>query len=222
MPKFTDLTGNRFGYLTVLNRAANATDGKTQWLVKCDCGNTCIVRARSLITGDTKSCGCLKDKVDREKLDLAHKAIKTHGLSRTRIYRTYHGMISRCYNPKNDDYDHYGGRGITVCEDWLLNPKDFFKWALNNGYADDLTIERKDNEKGYSPDNCRFIPRADQAKNRRCSTLLTIDEKAQTLSDWAREAGIKQTTLSYRINCGMSPKEAISREVMRCNKSTRN
>lgn len=159
MPKLIDLTGQRFGRLTVIERAISK--GKnTVWFCQCDCGNTTVSDGYQLRNGITLSCGCYH----KEFCGDAHRK---HGFTRTRLYRIYYKMKERCYKPSNDNYKYYGALGITICDEWLNDFRTFADWALANGYKDNLTIDRKDNSKGYSPDNCRWITIQAQQKNRR-------------------------------------------------------
>ena len=155
---FKDLTGIRFGELTALCRVGSNAHLKATWLCRCDCGSEKVVVGTSLTNGLTLSCGCTRNK----KLSEANK---THGLTGTRLYSIWKNMKKRCYSSKNNDYRYYGGKGIRICEDWKNDFASFHNWAMENGYSDVLTIDRKDNEKGYSPDNCRWVTRAEQNRN---------------------------------------------------------
>lgn len=153
--------------------------------------------------GHTLSCGCLQ----KEKLS---QASKTHGQTNSRLYRIYNGMKNRCYNKKQPNYSNYGGRGITICDEWLRSFAVFQSWALANGYSDDLSIDRIDNDKRYSPENCRWATRTEQNENTRNNHLVTINGKTQSLSAWAREQGLNYHTVSFRIHQKhMTPEQAL-------------
>jgi len=154
-----DLTNKTYGKLSVIKRVENNKHGKSQWLCKCECGGTKIVSGRGLNSGDTRSCGCLR----------RNSGFK-HGLRFTRQYRILQNMKSRCYNPKATKYINYGGRGIKICDEWLDEEKgieNFYNWSIENGYSDDLSIDRIDNDGDYEPDNCRWVTYKEQNLNKR-------------------------------------------------------
>ena len=196
MGNFIDLTGMRFGRLVVINRAKNTKDRKSQWLCRCDCGNETIVCGRYLRSGATKSCGCYHSERTHE-VGIRNKI---HGFSHTRLYRIWNGILRRCNNPKSKRYSDYGGRGITVCEEWASDFMCFRSWALKNGYCDDLSLDRKDNDGPYSPENCRWATDYVQANNARSNRLITYKGKTQTMKQWADEYGLNYATLLSRLD----------------------
>lgn len=197
---FQDLAGQRFGNLTVIERAENSKDGGAKWLCKCDCGNETVVKAGNLKSGHARSCNCLKKE----------KHIAIHGQTGTRIYREWQDMKKRCYNPKRQSYKTHGARGITVCDEWLHDFKAFYDWALANGYSDSLTIDRKDVNGNYEPSNCRWATAKEQANNTRRNHLITYSGKTQTLQQWADEIGISRQVIERRIARGWGTEKALS------------
>ena len=186
-------------------------DPKTQkqyrmWDCKCECGNVISLRTSTLNgkNGPCQiSCGCYK----KEK---ARKAKFVHGDSKTRFHNIWEDMRRRCNDSSRRSYKDYGGRGIKVCDEWQNNYLSFKEWALNNGYADDLSIERIDYNKGYNPENCTWIPMPEQSKNRRMCNFITINGITHIQADWAREYGISPNCLSYRLNHGWDLEEALN------------
>ena len=139
----------------------------------------------------------------------------THGQRNTRLYHIWTSMKQRCCNPNHKYYNLYGGRGISVCEEWL-NFEPFYEWAKASGYNDKLTIDRKDNDKGYSPDNCRWTTQKVQCNNRRNNVLLTCNGKTQTLTQWSEELGIGIDTLWRRMNVyGWDVERTLTEKVTR-------
>lgn len=198
-----DLTGQRFGRLTVIERAENAGNGAVRFVCQCDCGRRVAVRSDALRNGTTKSCGCLISESTTSRN-------VTHKLSRTRLYRTWAGMKQRCYNPKASHYRHYGGRGIKICDEWLYDFRSFYDWAMGNGYQENLSIDRIDNDKGYYPENCRWVPMSVQLGNRSNSLHITVNGQTKELKEWCKQFGVKYHKAYIRIRRDRwTPEEAL-------------
>lgn len=204
MSRFIDLTGHRFGKLTVISRGENY-HGSCTWNCECDCGKKKEIVAASLVSGHTKSCGKCKQPNEIESK-------KTYD----RLYGIWYGIKWRCLNRNSVDYYLYGGRGITVCDEWTGEDgfKNFYKWSLDNGYYDELTIDRIDVNGNYEPSNCRWATYKEQANNKRNNRLLTCRGVTHTLSEWSSITGIKPRTIESRIYLyGWSEEKAITTPV---------
>lgn len=197
MPKREDLTGKNFGYLTVISRAS-CGDGKVLWNCKCKCGNFVRVSTGILNSGHTKSCGCAK-------IEATIKRNTKHGLSDTRLYSVWIGMKKRCFNKNSKRYADYGGRGISICDEWTTDFKAFYDWSILNGYSEDLTIERKDVNGDYCPENCCWIPLKEQMRNQRKTIYYTLFGITKPLSEWSELAGIKNNRAYQRYKNGNPP-----------------
>lgn len=191
MSRFKDLTGQRFGRLTVVERAPSGKRYATKWYCKCDCGNTVIVLAGHLGNGHTQSCGCIAREGTIERST-------KHGLSDSKVYHVWHDMIDRCTNKSNEFYNDYGGRGIAICDEWM-DLKIFHSWAINKGYKKGLSLDRINNNEGYNPNNCKWSTMKEQGNNRRTNKLITINGITHTVTEWAELSGIRPETIFSRL-----------------------
>lgn len=178
-----DLTGKKFGRLTVIERSGADANGQAMWRCKCECGNESSVKGGHLRRGHTRSCGCLEN----EARIASHT---THGKRHTRLYRIWSSMKDRCSNPNSRAYKWYGAKGVSVCREWI-DFETFRAWAEANGYADNLTIDRIDSNGNYCPDNCRWITNTDQQSNRSNNRHLTYGGETRTIKGWAEKFGIE-------------------------------
>lgn len=209
--KCVDLTGQRFGRLTVVEKSSPDKHGTMRWLCLCDCGTEKVIRGDKLRTGEIMSCGCFQRECSANRAKELGKRSKTHGLSGTHLYCVYDNMIKRCYNEKCERYPRYGGRGISVCKEWLDNRCVFYDWAINNGYEEGLTIDRIDVNSGYSPENCRWITQRAQANNRSTNVFLCYNGVSHTISEWSDITGIPRSRLYDKYEKGMTPEEILSK-----------
>lgn len=206
--KRKDRTGQRYGRLVIRRFAYTGKRYKTFWVCACDCGNTVVVDYEHLRVGHTQSCGCLQRDRTRETC-LIH-GLSTNGKGKTaRLYDIWQNMWSRCTKPTNIYYKHYGGRGIAVCKEWE-DVSVFFAWALANGYASHLTIDRINNDGDYSPTNCRWASPKQQARNMRTNHWITFKGQTKCLSEWADIVKINSSTLHSRLSRGWSPEAAMT------------
>lgn len=193
-----DLSEMRFGQLVVID-LAEIRDKRSFWLCKCDCGNTKVVRSDALMSLKTISCGCLKKKQDAINLIANHKG----NITFERMYHIWSSMKQRCENPNDQAYKDYGGRGISVCKEWSSDYLQFKKWAYENGYAEDLTIERKDVNGNYCPENCTWIPMRYQSRNTRKTFWFTIGNETKCFAEWAELFGVAYCTAYARFKRGI-------------------
>lgn len=182
MAEFKDLTGMKFGKLKVIGISRKVQSGKREryyWNCKCDCGNTKEVRTDCLTLGGTQSCGCMKKEQDKINLTKFHR----HKLSNTNLWHVYYGILHRCYNKEDTHYNNYGGRGITVCDEWKQSFDEFVQWSFSNGYEKGLQIDRINNDGNYEPDNCRWVTVKKNCRNRSTNVLVEYDGKFVTIAE---------------------------------------
>lgn len=190
----TDLVGRKSNALTVIQFAGVSKYGQLEWLCKCDCGNEIVVKTANITQGISKSCGCLSAQ-NRSA------ASTKHGLHKHPLYAVWAAMKDRCYNPNNEHYRDYGGRGINVTEMWLADFTVFYSWAMVNGYQKGLTLERVDNHGDYEPGNCRWATRHEQSQNTRRTRISpedveTIRQDPRTNKAIASDYGVNESTIS--------------------------
>ena len=199
MGQMKDYTGLRFGRLVVTGRSEKkGSNGDAYWECRCDCGNSKTVSMTALNRGYTKSCGCLKRELLQNN---RHKD--------RRLYQVWQDMKQRCFNPRNKFYHRYGGRGITVCSEWLEDYDVFYNWAMQNGYQRGLQIDRINGDGNYEPSNCRWATPKVNTDNRDATKMLTYNGKTQSLTDWSRETGVPLTTIRQRLSRGLSEGEIL-------------
>lgn len=201
-----DLTGQRFGRLVAIRDSGKRKGTFVLWECKCDCGNTKLVISSSLINGETTSCGCYINELRKSGM-----CNRKHGFVGTRLYRIWNDMKVRCLYPSSPSYSNYGKRGISVCKEWSESFNVFKEWALNNGYDDNLTIERIDNNKNYEPSNCTWVPFERQSYNRRTSHFVTINGEKKCLAEWCKIYGIKYATVMERLSLGWDDISALTK-----------
>ena len=213
MTKALDLTGKKFGRLTVIKRVENNKWGKAQWLCRCDCGNETIVRCDYLVQNRTTSCGCynreLITKYRKNEKDTENKNYKE------KLYTVLKGMKRRCYNKNEKAYKNYGQRGIKICNEWLNSFQSFYDWAINNGYKEGLTIDRINNNGNYEPSNCRWITNKKQQNNRNDNCYITYKNQTHTLAEWSEIFNIRYSRLFWRIKKGWDIEKALTTPVQK-------
>lgn len=207
MPKALNLVGERYGMLTVIKRVGNSSNGHSNWLCQCDCGNFTTVHSGHLREKrGTKSCGCLWKK--------AGERTYKHGGTGMRLYAIWDSMNQRCRNQNHPSFSRYGGRGISICDEWL-DFENFRQWAYANGYDEnakrgECTIDRIDNDGNYEPSNCRWTTAKEQARNTsKCGLFIKYEGKNVMLSKVCEELGINYGRVRARMRRGKTFEEAI-------------
>lgn len=184
-----DLSGRKYGKLTVVSMYCRTPQRKYKWLCKCDCGNECVVFGSKLRTGYTRSCGCLRHKSPPNK---------THGKKSDPLYPVWCEMKYRCTNPNHSAYKWYGGKGIRVCDEWYSDFQKFYDWMHDHGWQPGLTIDRINPKEGYSPENCRIADMTTQQNNRSNNVIIEYMGIRDTISGWAARLGISRGVIASR------------------------
>lgn len=196
MKEFRDISNQKYGKLTPVEYVG-VYKNRSSWLCKCDCGNETIVSATKILSGHTKSCGCLKIK---------------YSIENKRMFQIWCNMHKRCKRNDQRDSKYYFGKGVKVCQDWDVY-ENFQSWAFENGYADNLTLDRIDSKGNYEPSNCRWITMAEQQRNKSNCYYVTINGVQKTLSEWAREIGIPRETLRYRVEKNLPVNKLLAKSM---------
>lgn len=204
MKPIKDHTNEKYGRLTVI-KFYKRENNKTYWQCECECGNRLVIPITYLTSGDTRSCGCLrKEKSAQTQRKKAY--IKNH-----RLHSIWIDMKRRCYNKDRNSYIYYGAKGIKVCEEWKKDFRNFQDWALKNGYNDKLTIDRIDNKKGYTPNNCRWVTTFEQNNNLSSNHKICYEGKNYTsMSSFCREKKINYDKFRQKIRQGYTIQDALT------------
>lgn len=196
-PRTVDQTGNTFGRWTVIENAGYKKNGGAVWKCKCSCGTERDIRAAALVSGESASCGCLQ-------LEISTK----HGHRNSPEYYVWRGIRSRCNNPRTPNYHRYGGRGISVAEEW--NDFSNFLRDVGNRPGPDYSLDRINNDGNYEPGNVRWTTRVVQCRNTSCNRRLTFKGIEMTVSEWAEATGLGRTTIHYRIKAGWEVEKILT------------
>lgn len=195
-----DYIGNRYGHLVVIGEGTQEYRKPFKVKCRCDCGSIKDYSLRNLLNkqAPTRSCGCMRN---------VHEGVKAR--CKEALYRTYGNMKARCNNPNLPNYYNYGGRGISVCEEWQNSYASFRSWALANGYDKGLTLDRIDNNGNYEPTNCRWVDMKIQSNNKRTNVRLTYNGETHTIMEWSEITGLHYNTIQDRKNKGYSIEEIL-------------
>lgn len=205
---FVNITGQTFGRLNVLEYAGKNKFGHVTWKCQCACGTICTIDSQCLRYGSVVSCGCYRD-------ELVGSLNRTHGHSvgtSKKLYQIWKAMIDRCHNPKNKKYRIYGGRGITVCQRWLNSFEDF-RDDMGPRPSDKHSLERRDGDKGYGPDNVIWADNHTQNRNMRTNNWIEYQGRTMIITDWAKETGLSVMTIFHRLKDGMTTEQALTTPV---------
>lgn len=202
MRAYKDLTGQTFTRLTAVKRIDK--NGRAYYVCWCSCGNVCEVFHSNLTQGLSKSCGCLSREASANRM-------RTHGMSKEKIYRVWKAMKDRCLLKSCKAYKDYGDRGISVCDKWLGENgfQNFYNWAISSGYKEGLMLDRVNNDGNYEPSNCRWTDRIAQNNNTRRNTFITYGGIRMTIAQWERHLNLHHGTISNRRRYGWTDEECI-------------
>lgn len=200
--RLIDLTGKKFGRLTVVKRAENNAYGP-MWICVCDCGKTTIKSGCCLRNGHTTSCGCYAKEV-------ASKVHTKHGGTNEYLFRRWQIMKYRCTEQNKEHKRNYYDKGITVCDDWINDYSAFKEWAVNHGFSPELTLDRIDFNKGYSPENCRWIPEKEQHRNTSKNKIIEYEGEKMPLVILSEKTGIREDLLRDRLRRGWTVERAVN------------
>lgn len=202
VPKLIDLVGRKSGKLTVVAYSHRGTK-EHYWKCSCECGGESVVRGSHIRDGSTTSCG--------SSADFHRPGQFKHGMSGSRLYRIWSGMMKRCYARKHVLSHRYMGRGIEVCQEWREDMNKFFVWATENGYRDGLSIDRIDNNGNYEPSNCRWASAAVQQRNMSRNVNYTINGITKCQAQWCRDLGISPSTIRRRLKAGITGENLLKK-----------
>lgn len=212
MSRILNLMGERYGRLVVIGEADRTAKGRAQWLCKCDCGKTSVAQAAYLRKGSTRSCGCLQLE---QRVTNGKRSARPYSRSAMPLERkTWEMMLARCYDSKHKAFHRYGGRGIFVCDRWRESFPAFVEdmGARPSTYT---TLDRIDNDGPYTPDNCRWSTRGEQANNRSNNHRLVFNGENLTLTQWAVKVGLSRACLAGRLRRGWSVHDVLSTPSLR-------
>ena len=200
--KRIDLTGENINGIQVVEVRGKAKSGDILWDCVCKCGKDFYSTGSAIKSGRTKSCGCFQ-------IQQVKKSNSTHEGSKTPLYKVWRTMKTRCENPNSEKFTRYGGRGIKVCSEWQ-DFTVFRDWAIENGYSDELSIDRRDNDGDYKPSNCRWVTMKVQARNTSSNRWIELHGVKKTLAEWSELTGLKRKTISGRLDRGWSDEDALT------------
>lgn len=211
--RYIDIKGNKYGHLLAIKRVEDYITPNgykiERWQFKCDCGKVIERNKNYIIRGECCSCGCEKSK----RTIRLNKLYKTkHKMKNTKLYHIWGGIKTRCYNKLNHAYGLYGGRGIIMCDEWKNDFLSFYNWAIQNGYRDDLTIDRIDVNGIYCPENCRWVSMKEQSRNKRTNAFVEYNGEIRCIAEWADILKKSPQMLRYRLKNGWSISDAFNKK----------